>query len=125
MRFAPVLWVSLLIVGLSAPARVLAGLFSAGNLQECLIEELSGASNDAVAGEIMSKCIRQYGEIAPVDKKQGVFAAYHSGSECTMAKARGTPSQFAARIIQTSCYLVYEPPSDFDPDSAVRTEPGK
>jgi hypothetical protein len=125
MRFAQALWVSLMVAGLSVSAAASAGLFSAGNLQECLIDELYGASNDAIAGEILSKCARKYGESGPIEKKHGIFAAYHSGSECTLAKARETPSQLAARVLQANCYLVYEPSPEFDRNSAVLAEPRK
>ena len=44
-----------------------------------------------------------------IEKRSGLFATFHSGRECTLAKANDTPSEFAAQVIQAICYLVYEP----------------
>ena len=113
---------SIVLFSVFVSANAFAGVFGPSNLQECLLDNLPGAGNDAVAGEIASKCSREYGVNGQIEKKHGFFAAYHSGSECTLAKARNTPSLFAARVIQANCYILYEP---FDPSTAVPVEPGK
>lgn len=114
----------LLLFSVWFPTSAFAGLFGPANQSECLIERLSGADNDTVAGEIVNKCAREFGIGAPIERKDGFFASFHSGSDCTLAKARNTRSQFAARVIQANCYAVYEP-ARFDPDSAVLVEPRK
>jgi len=93
------------------------GVFGPSNLRECLLDKLPGAKNDTVANEISRQCVKEYGPYAPAEKKQGFFARYTSGSECTIDKASNTASLLAARIIQANCYALYEP---FDPSTAVQ-----
>lgn len=86
-----------------------AGLFSPDNLQECLIDRLSGARNDTVAQQLAGECLQRFGENGRIEKKTGMFAKYHSGRDCTVSEAKDTPSDFAAQVIEGNCYLLYEP----------------
>lgn len=86
-----------------------AGLFSPDNLQECLIDRLSGAKNDTVAHELAAECLQRFGENGRIEKETGMFAKYHSGRDCTVNEAKDTPSDFAAQVIEGNCYLLYEP----------------
>lgn len=113
---------SIVLFSFFVSANAIGGVFGPSNLQECLLDNLPGAGNDAVAGEIANKCSREYGVNGRIERKHGFLAPYHSGSECTLAKARNTPSLFAARVIQINCYILYEP---FDPSTAVPVEPEK
>ncbi|WP_322049782.1 hypothetical protein [Paraburkholderia bannensis] len=89
-----------------------AGLFSPENLQECLIDQLSGVNNDTVAQQLAARCLQRFGEGGRVVKQTGMFARYHSGRDCTLAEAKDTPSEFAAQVIEANCYLVYETGSE-------------
>ncbi|RDU95254.1 hypothetical protein [Trinickia dinghuensis] len=86
-----------------------AGLFAPDNLQECLIDRLSGAKNDTVAHELAAECLQRFGENGRIEKRTGTLAKYHSGRDCTVRKAKDTPSDFAAQVIEANCYLLYEP----------------
>lgn len=86
-----------------------AGLFSPDNLQECLIGRLSGVKNDTVAQQLAAQCLQQFGEGGRIVQQTGMFAKHHSGRDCTLAEAKDTPSEFAARVIEANCYLLYEP----------------
>jgi hypothetical protein len=113
---------SILLATLFAAGSAFGGVFGPSKLEECLLDKLPGAQNDTVAGEISSQCIKEYGDYARIEKKQGFFASYTSGRECTIAKARNTPSFLAARVIQYNCYRLYEP---FDPSTVIPDEPLK
>ena len=88
-----------------------AGLFGSNNYPECLLDRLPGAANDAVAQEILKSCMRDFpnNDDAAIKKKTGFFSAFPSGSECTLKKAKNTPSMMAARAVQYACYRLYEP----------------
>ena len=92
------------------PSDVRAGLLGPDNFQECVLDRMPGAANNSVAYEIAGECSRKFPADAPVKKQTGFFAAFHSGSECTLKKAKDTQSQLAARVIQAACYTLYEPP---------------
>ena len=86
-----------------------AGIFSPDNLQERLIGRLSGAKNDTVAQQSAAACLQRFGEHGHIEKKTGMFVKYHSGRDCTVKETKDTPSDFAARVIEANCYLLYWP----------------
>ena len=101
---------------LLVPFSAYAGLFGPDNVSECFLSRMPGAANDTVALEIAGQCSREFPGNVPVKKQTGIFAAFHSGSECTQKKAKDTLSPLASRIIQGHCYALYEPVyPQFDP----------
>lgn len=109
MSFSTRLWAFLALASLLRSSIAAAGIFSPDNLQECLIDRLSGAKNDTVAQQLAAECLQRFGESGHIEKKTGMFAKYHSGRDCTVSEAKDTPSDFAARVIEGNCYLLYEP----------------
>ena len=92
-----------------APMSAYAGLLGPDNFPECVLSLMPGAANNTVAYEISGACSRQFPGNAPAKKKTGFFASYNSGSECTLKKAKDTPSPWAANMIRMMCYSLYEP----------------
>jgi hypothetical protein len=100
------------------PNRAHAGLLGPGNHPECVLSRMPGAANDTIAYQIAAQCFREFPSNTPVKTKTGMFSAFNSGAECTLKKAKDTPSSLAARIIQAACFALYEPQTFVDPFAA-------
>ena len=99
---------AILVLALVGGGSAHAGIFGSANFAECVLSRMPGAANDVVALEISAKCGREFPAYAVVEKKIGFFAAFPSGADCTVKKARDTASAVGSRIIQTQCYRLYE-----------------
>jgi len=103
------------------PVGVYAGMFGPENFAECTLSRMPSAANDTIALEISRQCSREFPVNAPVEKKNGFLVAFRSGSECTLKKAKDTPSALASRVIQIQCYRLYEPA--VDPNDVIVLDP--
>ena len=102
---------------LLVPLTTHAGLFGPDNVAECVLSRMPGAANDIVAMEIWSQCYKEFRGSTPAEKQRGIFASFNSGGECTLKKAKDTPSPWAANLIRAQCYVLYEPVNPYaDPN---------
>jgi hypothetical protein len=93
------------------PLETQAGLLGPSNFFECVLSRMPGAANDTVGYEIVGRCSKEFPGNIPVKKQTGFLATFRSGSECTLKKAKDTQSQWAANMIRSACYALYEPES--------------
>lgn len=102
---------------LLVPLTTHAGIFGPDNFSECVLSRMPGAANDIVAQEIVVQCTKEFPGNMPIKKQTGIFAAFDSGGECTLKKAKDTPSAWAANLIRAYCYGLYEPVNPYaDPN---------
>lgn len=113
--------IAIFALALAGSGSACAGMFGSSNFAECVLSRMPGVANDTVALEISAKCSREFPADVSVEKQTGFLAAFSSGAECTVKKARDTVSTLGSRIIQAQCYRLYE--TAFDPSSAVIVDP--
>lgn len=110
---------------------ILPGLASASGYQACLLEHLPGVQNAAARHAAVQLCQSKHGNNwGAAGSGRGFFAAYSSGAECTLDKARDTRDHVAAQMIGGACRFLYnEPPKpaqglfdDIPRPSAARQE---
>lgn len=124
LRLAEIAVTSVIGFALFAAPHARAGILGPNNMAECVLDRMPGVANDSVGLEIYAQCSREFPVNAPVEKRTGFFAAYHSGAECTLKKAKDTPSPLAARFIQGYCYMLYEQINPFaDPSYGAELVP--
>lgn len=118
---------AILVLTLVGGGSAHAGILGSANFSECVLSRMPGSANDIVALEIAAKCGREFPANAVVEKQNGFFAAFSSGADCTVRKARETVSTIGSRIIQAQCYRLYEntiDPADviIDPQAVPRRQ---
>jgi hypothetical protein len=97
---------------------ILCVLFSfsvtAENFAECILNDLPGVKNDIAAKAGFQQCEKKYpkgySEIYQGEGR-GLFG-YNSGDECTIDKAKETPSRVGGYVINVACYCLYNEPEN-------------
>ena len=92
-------------------------LASAANYATCLLDKLPGVQNKAATSAAVVMCQTDHpGGMAKVPQGggRGIFAAYRSGSECTLEKSRDTRFIGAVRLINSACNRLYSEASQAD-----------
>jgi hypothetical protein len=92
----------------TVPVNVFAGwnmLLSEETMQECIIENMRGVQNDAVAKEIVEKCMKFPKRTTPYSSS-GFFGS-RTASNCVMKNAQDIRSEYGSKILRAACYQTY------------------
>jgi len=92
------------------PFNAYAGMFGPSNFWECILDEMPGVKNDAVAIAIQGKCRKKFpttaNYITEIKKKSSVFGP-KTANECVIKYAENVSSQRGAGLIRSACYRLY------------------
>jgi len=95
------------------PLNALAGMFGPSNFWECILDEMPGAKNDAVAVAIIRKCAKKFPSTAPGSestteiKKKSPLLGPKTCNECIIKYAEDTTSPKGINFIRGACYKLY------------------
>lgn len=84
--------------------------FGPSNYWECILDRVPGTKNDTIAIRLIVKCQEKFPNPRPVldrDKVRG-FISNPTKDDCLMKYARETYSPLAAKVINASCYQLYQ-----------------
>lgn len=99
------------------PSSAVAGWFFGPNgYHECILDRLTGATDDNAATEGVIGCRNEFSPMAPEERLHPLFFGPKTIKECLESKLAETSSPFAVAQIQEACISLY-------PDSGESTVP--
>ncbi|HBT86911.1 MAG TPA: hypothetical protein DEB50_00065 [Desulfobacter sp.] len=89
------------------PFNAFAGMFGPSNFWECILDEMPGVKNDAVANATMMKCRKKFPNTAYPQKKSSSLFGPKTANECIIKYAKDVSSPRGAELIRAACYRLY------------------